>query len=357
MVGFLMIVILHKNNNSMKHAVMKLIVWLLIAVPFIACNRNKGTRQETITGKPNEIVIVIGKEIWKGEIGTLLRDMLTQPLPTLAENEPFFSLIDVPPDAFINILKSHRNIITVKISSTFTEDKVEFTNNTWAYPQAIINIQAASVHNFKNLFTVNNEKIIAYFLKAEKDRLQKTYRNDYEKSVYNTLEKELGFRLYVPAGFKITKKDSTFAWIRYESPLVTQNILVYTYAYPPDSTFNFEYLLKKRNTLTGKNIPGPAKGSYMTTEMHLPKCCNRLTYHGNLAYEMRGWWKIENVFMGGPFVSLTVLSPDKKKVVTVEGNVYAPNHNKREYIRQLEAMIYSLEFSQLPAKNNNNFNK
>ena len=59
---------------------------------------------------------------------------------------------------------------------------------------------------------------------------------------------------------------------------------------------------------------------------------------------MRGLWKVQNDFMGGPFVSLTVLDPSKKRVVTVEGNVYAPKNNKRNYIRQLEAMIYSLEF-------------
>ena len=328
----------------MKRAVLKSIVWLLVSVILMACNSNPGARMETITGKSNEVIIVIGKEIWKGEAGSLIREILAQPQSSLPQSEPIFSLIDVPPDAFINLFKSHRNIITVKISSTFTEPKIEFTHDTWAYPQAVVNIQANSTDNFKALFTANGEKIIGYFLKAEKDRLMATYLDAHEKSIYNALDKEFGIKLYVPSGFNLVKKDSTFAWIRYDTPLITQNIFVYTYPYESDSTFTLKYLLEKRNYMTKKYIPGPTPGSYMTTEMQLPQDFNFLNYQGNYAMEMRGLWKVQNDFMGGPFVSLSVLDAPKKRVVTVEGNVYAPKNNKRNYIRQLEAMIYSLEF-------------
>ncbi|HLN74637.1 MAG: DUF4837 family protein [Methylococcaceae bacterium] len=329
----------------MRRTVLQSFILLLVIVALNACNVNQGARMETITGKSNEIVIVIGKEIWKGETGSLIRQVLAQPQSSLPQSEPIFSLIDVPPDAFINLFKSHRNIITVKISSAFTEPKVEFARDTWAYPQAVVNIQANSTDNFEELFTVNSEKIIGYFLKAEKDRLKKTYFDAHEKSVYNILAKEFGIKLYVPTGFRVVKKDSSFAWVRYDTPLITQNIFVYSYPYVSDSTFTLKYLLEKRNSITRKNIPGPTKGSYMTTEMQLPQDLNFLTYQGNYACEMRGLWKVQNDFMGGPFVSLSVLDASKKRVVTVEGNVYAPKNNKRNYIRQLEAMIYSLEFS------------
>lgn len=327
----------------MKRAVLKSIVLLLVSVMWISCNRNQGARMETITGKSNEVIVVIAKEIWKGEAGTLIREILAQPQSSLPQSEPIFSLIDVPPDAFINLFKTHRNIITVKISSTFTEPKIEYTHNTWAYPQAVVNIEASSTDNFRSLFNDNGEKIIGYFLRAEKDRLMATYKETHEKSVYNILNKDFGIKLFVPTGFSVVKKDSTFAWVRYDTPLITQNIFVYTYPYESDSTFTLKYLLEKRNYITKKYIPGPTQGSYMTTEMQLPQDFNFLNYQGNYATEMRGLWKVQNDFMGGPFVSLTVLDAHKKRVVTVEGNVYAPKNNKRNYVRQLEAMIYSLE--------------
>lgn len=328
----------------MKQVIYKSLLWVLVSLTMVSCKFKEGARMETITGKSNEVVVVIGKEIWKGEVGSLMREIMAQPQSALPQEEPIFSLIDVPPEAFINLFKSSRNIVTVKISPTYTEPKVEFARNTWAYPQAVVNIQANSVENFQELFITNGDKIIGYFLKAEKDRLKKTYIDSHEKAVYNVLLDEFGLKLYVPAGFKVVKKDSSFAWVRYDTPLITQNLFIYSYPYESDSTFTTNYLIGKRNLVLKQHVAGPTPGSYMTTEMELPTDINYLTYNGNYASEIRGLWRVENDFMGGPFVSLTVLHPDKKRVITVEGNVYAPKNNKRNYVRQMEAMIYSLEF-------------
>ena len=67
-----------------------------------------------------------------------------------------------------------------------------------------------------------------------------------------------------------------------------------------------------------------------------------LTFKGGYAVEMRGLWRMENHFMGGPFVSLSVLDPDGDNIIHAFGYVFAPNFNKREYLREVEAMIKSL---------------
>ena len=82
----------------------------------------------------------------------------------------------------------------------------------------------------------------------------------------------------------------------------------------------------------------------MTTEMKVPQDFTLLKYNGNDACEMRGLWKMEIDSTGGPFVSLSVLDDRHGRIVTVEGYVYAPKQNNRNYLRQVEAMIYSLEF-------------
>ena len=328
----------------MKRVMSKFCALFLLSFVLGSCNFKDGAKMETITGKSNEVVIVIGKEIWKGEVGSLLRQTLAQPQSSLPQEEPIFSLINVPPEAFINLFKSSRNIVTVKISSTYTEPKVELTNDTWAYPQAVVNIQASSPENFDEIFKANSDKIIGFFLKAEKDRLKKTYFDSHEKAIYNELLSDFNLKLYVPTGFNIVKKDSNFVWVRYDTPLIYQSIIVYTYPYDSDSTFTLKYQLAKRNLVMKANIPGPTPGSYMTTEMEVPQDFNVLNYNGNYASEMRGLWRVENDFMGGPFVSLSVLDASKRRVVTVEGHVYAPKNDKRNYLRQVEAMIYSLEF-------------
>jgi hypothetical protein len=120
--------------------------------------------------------------------------------------------------------------------------------------------------------------------------------------------------------------------------------MVYSYPYDSDSTFTKNYQLEKRNLITKSYIPGPTPGSYMTTETELPQDFNVLTFNGNYASEMRGLWRLEGDFMGGPFISLSVLDASRRRIITIEGNVYAPKNDKRNYLRQLEAMIYSMEF-------------
>ena len=53
---------------------------------------------------------------------------------------------------------------------------------------------------------------------------------------------------------------------------------------------------------------------------------------------------MENGFMGGPFVSLTTLDKKRNRVVTIEGYVFAPKFKKRDYIKEVEAIIYSTKF-------------
>lgn len=327
----------------MKRIINNLIFLALLTVTLLSC-KSDGHKMETISGRSGEVFVVLGKETWKGKTGDLIREVLAQPQSSLPQSEPIFDLTNVPPEAFVNVFKKGRNILSIKISPSFTEPKVEYAEDTWAYPQAVVNIQASSPENFKELFKANGDKIIGYFLKAEKDRLKMTYNASYQKGIYKTILDKFDIQIYIPIGFNIAKQDSNFVWVRYDTPLITQNILVYSYPYDSDSTFTRNFQVAKRNIIAKNNIKGSLPGSYMTTEMELPQDFNILKYNGNYASEMRGLWRVENDFMGGPFISLSVLDASRRRVITVEGNVYAPKNDKRNFLRQVEAMVYSLEF-------------
>lgn len=81
----------------------------------------------------------------------------------------------------------------------------------------------------------------------------------------------------------------------------------------------------------------------MTTEHQIPPTFNIFEFKNNYAAEMRGLWRMENDFMGGPFVNLSVLDISNNRVIMLDGFVYAPRFDKRNYLRQVEAIIYSLE--------------
>jgi hypothetical protein len=80
----------------------------------------------------------------------------------------------------------------------------------------------------------------------------------------------------------------------------------------------------------------------------VPLLFNTFKMNGNYAAELRGQWKLENDFMGGPFVNLSILDVLQNRVVTLDGFVYAPSKDKRNFLRQVEAMLHSIKFDNQP---------
>jgi hypothetical protein len=50
--------------------------------------------------------------------------------------------------------------------------------------------------------------------------------------------------------------------------------------------------------------------------------------------------------MGGPFVSFARLDEANNRIVVAEGFVYAPESDKKIFIRRLEAALHTLRFPQ-----------
>lgn len=310
-----------------------------------SCNNGGKGLRKTITGKAYELVVVISDASWKGEPGKLIQEALGQPQLALNQVEPIFNLVNIPPDAFKSIFKSTRNILMVTLSSSNTQPKVIYKDDVWAYPQATVQISAKNAAEFAKVFDENKNKIISYFIDAEKERMTMNYNTYYEKSVYNVLDKDFGVTMKVPPGFQIASQKKDFIWFRYLTPDITQGIILYTFPYTSDSTFTVNYLVAKRDSILKANIPGPTDGSYMATELRYDQVFDVQKHNGNYATLMRGLWRVMNDYMGGPYVSLAELDIKKQRVVVAFGYVYAPGKSKRNFINQVEAMIFSLKFN------------
>ena len=307
-------------------------------------NRNQTSMMKNVTGKAGELLIVISPDAWNAEPGSLIRNSLAQAQLFLPQDEPIFDLINIPHDGFGDIFKTTRNIVVTKIGAGVDEKSIVFKKNENAYTQATIYISANNYSEFVQLYNENSDKIVGFFIRAERDRLVMNYSKYNEKAVSKKTIEQFGLTINVPPGFNVVETKDNFMWIRYETGDLSQGIFIYTYPYNSDSAFTSESMVAKRNIVLKNNVPGPTPGSYMTTENEFPVMYNIIKQNGNYASEMRGLWKVANDFMGGPFVSLSLLDLLDNRIVTVEAYVYAPHKDKRNYIRQMEAMIYSSEF-------------
>ena len=298
--------------------------------------------RKKITGKAGEMVVVMPKDTWNGSVGKAFRNVMAQPQLGLPQEEPIFDLINVPPEAFKEIFRTTRNVVRIKISSTIDSSKVEFKKDIWAWPQAVVDISAKSPEDFMQIFKKNSDKMVAYMIKAERDRLQMNYKKYHDKAAKKEIKDQFNIELNVPPGFKVTNQSDNFAWVRYETPSISQAIVIYTYPYKSDSTFTVNYLINKRDSILKAHVDGPRDGSYMTTEHALPPVFNVFKFKNNYAAEIRGLWRVEGDYMGGPFINLSVLDAANNRIITLDGFVYAPKFDKRNYLRQVEAMMYSM---------------
>ncbi|MGV8093871.1 MAG: DUF4837 family protein [Mangrovibacterium sp.] len=315
---------------------------ILFVLSLFSC-RNDSAMQRKASGKAGEVIVVVPKETWDGKVGEAMKKVLLQPQFGLPQDEPLFTIIDIPPVAFKDIFKTTRNIINVRISPTLDSARVEFKENVWAWPQTVVNINAKTVDNFIELFNQNADKILSFMLMAERDRLQMNYAKNVDKAIKNTLLKKFNIGLDIPVGFNVAVNKDNFIWVRYDTPEITQGIAIYTFPYKSDSTFTVNFLIRKRDSVLKENIEGSVIGSYMTTEHQLPPSFHILKVKNNYSAEMRGLWKMEKDFTGGPFINLSVLDTSNNRVIVLDGFVYAPRFDKRNYLRQVEAMIYSLQ--------------
>ena len=83
----------------------------------------------------------------------------------------------------------------------------------------------------------------------------------------------------------------------------------------------------------------------MSTDITYKPNINEIFLGDKKAYETRGLWEVEGQFMAGPFINFLLKSDEKKdEYIMIDGFVYSPGSDKREYVFKLEAIMRSLSF-------------
>jgi hypothetical protein len=296
-----------------------------------------------VTGKPGEVLLVIDPYLWESSVGDFFIDLCSEPFEALPADEPRFDLIHIPSNGFSKLFKSHRNIFLTKISSQHEEPRIIVQRDLWAYPQLVVNLIGPNDSSMITYLEQNREKMISLLEGDERNRTIRNYRKNRAKGIDEILKTGHGFSISVPAGYELGVDTTNFIWLSHEVADMNQGVLIYDYPYTDTNTFTSDYLIAKRDLFTRLYVPGPTRGSYMKTERQYPVIFREMVKNGHYIVEMRGLWRLENAFMGGPFISHTTLDEKNNRVVTVEGFVYAPSLNKRNYVRELEAILQTFE--------------
>ena len=310
---------------------------------FASCNNVRDKMLPQISGQAGEVVIVIEDQIWKSTTDTII-NILKADVPGLPQSEPMFDVVRIPNSAFTEIFQRHRNIISCRIASDSTAS-IKVAHDLWSTPQTVIQIVAPSAQSLEQLFSDNREKIVGLLLKAEQDRIIKNYSTFPERQVMNKLAKATGVTMTIPKGYTFDMDTNNFVWISHETPEISQGLFVYYYDYTDSLMLTRDSLITMRNRMCKAYVGGPSDGSYMTTVGFEDVTTFRsFNLRGRYTAELRGLWETRGDFMGGPFVSITQYDEKHGRIVTVDGYVYAGKKDKRNYMRQVEAIMSTMEF-------------
>lgn len=326
---------------------LKLSIIALICFFFQACSSSLTSNLPMVKGKANEVVIVADLAVWDSPSGDTLRRVFGEAFPGLPQEEPYFSMVHKDPLGFIksSLLKEHRNVCRIQIADTLTSQLL-VSEDVWATPQLVVDIKASSPDSLIAILLREKTLIRQIFKQKEQKRSLSIYNRTLHQDLQMTLEKEHYVSLTIPRGWNLDINKKDFAWVsmQMDRENIQLGLLIWHYPYTDEKQFAKKELLIQRNKVLKENVPGPEAGSYMATDtLNYETIYEPIMHKGNYYVWMRGLWYTENYLMGGPFVSLSTYSKQAGQIITVDAFVYAPQKEKRNYIRQLEAILSSMK--------------
>jgi hypothetical protein len=319
-----------------------------VVITFSSCDDNiKRSGLPRSIGNTSEVLVVLQNEQqWDNIIGQSIKRNLAQDQHGLSQVEPIFDLAHITANNFSDMFKKHRNILIVNIDKKASSIKVEKFLNKWSDPQRIIRVTSPTSTIFANEFENYTVGIIDDYSEAERSRILSVFRPSSKNKVLKKIRDKFKMDITIPQGFYVAKTKPDFMWIRKEVTDFSQGIIIISEPYVNQEQFSKNSIIARTNRDLKLYIPGESKGTYMTiNEDYIPTTSKQIEdFSSEYTIELRGVWNVENDFMGGPFVSYTFADPNNNQIITIYGYVYHPNKKKRNLLRQIEAIIYSVKF-------------
>ena len=306
----------------------------------------KSLMMPNASGLPYEMLVVMDDEQWERPLGRAVFNVLDTDVPGLPQSERSFRITRVAPSGMSsNMFRIMRNILKVDIQNIYTQPKLKFARDVYAYPQMVMTLQAPDEASLAKYVEDNAQSIIDFFTRAEMNREINNLREEHNPEVSRLAKEIIGVDVWVPWELNKFKKGKDFLWASTNTGKKDMSIVLYSYPYTDENTFTLEYFLDKRDSVMKANIPGGPEGSYMATQRDFVYV-EDATVHGKYAQVARGLWRVKGDRMGGPFVSHSRVDEVNGRVVVAEAFIYAPESLKRDLMRRMEAALYTLQLPQ-----------
>ncbi len=331
------------------------VVAIVLLLTLSACGTVERPSKPSASGRAGELLAVMEPRLWDGKVGDTFQEVFRAAIPTLNQPEPLFNTIFIPRREFSKIFETHRHIFFIDLDASLSSPSIEITRDVWAYPQLVVRVTAPDEETAVRILRNNAETFYDRFIAVEYLRLENAYRRMLQHTSHRAVKDAFGIDMAIPEGYFVAVEGENFIWLRKTATReeFDQAIMIWTLDYTdPAIDFNEDVIWARRDSITQKYIPGQMPGSYMTTynqppDMKLRPVFREVDFNGKYAIEARSLWRLHGDFMGGPFVTYTFVDENTNRLFMMDGWIFAPGRSKRDFLRQVEAIIWSTRFPEV----------
>jgi hypothetical protein len=350
----------------------RILVFIFFLSVLLGCS--PADRSETLpsaTGKSGDMIILMDSLQWKSDLGKQLRQIFESEVPGIPRDEPRFKVIWVHPNKKIKLLTQIRNLVYVftldqatagtrvitENLSAETIDKIKSDTsfylvnrkNEYSRGQEVMYLFGNTREQLLHHLQRDGQKIQDFFNNLEKQRMVASMANIAStQPLTKTLQESFAITLKFPSGFKQADLQKDFAWMRSPGTEIDRNFFMARKPYESEYQLLPDSLLAWREAICRQYIfedPDQPE-SYITTERAIPfkpVLAKQVSLNKKFAMELRGLWKTNTHTMGGPFIGYAFVNEADNHLYYLEGFVYSPGKDQRELIREMEAIAYTFE--------------
>lgn len=321
--------------------------FIIAAMTFAVCGCTvkSDAPSKNTAGENYDVVVVCSDETWRGDLSYAVCDLLEAPTPGLTRPQGLFNIVkQVAPDKASNIDMMYGNLLVININTAVTEPSFSVEKNVYARPQTVVIITAPTVTSATAFVTTAADAIREVLEDGERKKSNGYYAQRPAEELMADFKATTGFDMLIPQSFfKATTADKSLTWYLRDYPTKAQYIFTYESVYTDPEDMTPKWLMmsldNKLSSITSKG----AVGSYLGVNEQAPVYATTVERGGREWVELRGWWEVNNDFMGGPFVSFSSVDEADDKILTIMFALYAPEDPQRNLLRELEHLFYTLK--------------
>lgn len=346
-----------------------------LAMGLVGCG-DADHRPEAI-GQEGQITVVMDSAQWDSPLGDAVRENIGAYIETLPAPERSFELQHTAlytPRQFEEV-KKRKNLVFIAPLNDSTQE-AQFLRNTfspaaqqairegdaaavsrkdvWRRRQQVFYVTAADAEALTSAFNNGDISIRDTFNLVTRERL---YREMFERGRQPDLEERLmedhGFAVNVQHDYQIAIDTTNFIWLRRVLSDTWRSLFVHYEEGADPGVITPEWIYAKHDSLTQRYLQGSLDG-WVEIDRRRPLETKQINFAGRYGFETRGLWHMVGIIDGekmglgggGPFLTYTFYDQPSGRIYMLDGSVFAPGHEKREFLRQMEVIAHTFRTRQ-----------